>query len=124
MDNSRNVTFGLHVATSSSRSPSAAVAAAIKKLCGTKAEVPFGPMKNLNIEYFHFCSDCLITYSVEDGRVDATVIISQQHKTGQMADNPPLLASVVFDLQKHNVPQIKYQTTRHTLMNPVNTTLF
>ena len=108
MDNSRNVTFGLHVATSSSRSPSAAVAAAIKKLCGTKAEVPFGPMKNLNIKYFHFCSDCLITYSVEDGRVDATVIISQQHKTGQMADNPPLLASVVFD----------------TLMNPVNTTLF
>ena len=123
MDNSRNVTFGLHVATSSS-SPSAAVAAAIKKLSDTKAEVPFGLMKNLNIEYFHFWSNCLITYSVEDGRVDATVIISQQHKTGQMADNPPLLASVVFDLQKHNVPQIKYQTMRHTLMNPVNTTLF
>ena len=108
MDNSRNVTFGLHVVTSSSSSPSAAVAAAIKKLSDTKAEVPFGLMKNLNIEYFHFCSDCLLAYSVEDGRVDATVIISQQHKTGQMADNPPLLASVIFD----------------TLMNPVNTTLF
>ena len=74
-------------------------------------------MKNLNIEYFHFCSDCLLAYSVEDGRVDATVIISQQHKTGQMADNPPLLAYVVFDLQKHDVPQIKYQTMQHTFMN-------
>ena len=41
-----------------------------------------------------------------------------------MADNPPLLAYVVFDLQKHDVPQIKYQTMRHTLMNPVKTTLF
>ena len=60
MDNSRNVTFGLHVVTSSSSSPSAAVAAAIKKLSDTKAEVPFGLMKNLNIEYFHFCSDGLI----------------------------------------------------------------
>ena len=34
---------------------------------------------------------------MEDGGVDSTVIESQQHKIGQMADFPPLLASSVFD---------------------------
>ena len=54
---------------------------------------------------------------MEDGGVDTTVIVSQQHKTDQMADNSLLLASVVFEVQKHDVPQIKYQTMRHTFMN-------
>ena len=34
---------------------------------------------------------------MEDGGVDTTVIESRQHKIGQMADFPPLLASSVFD---------------------------
>ena len=38
---------------------------------------------------------------MEDGGVDTTVIISQEHKTDQMADNSLLLASVVYVLQKH-----------------------
>ena len=41
-----------------------------------------------------------------------------------MADFPPLLPILVFDLEKPDAPQIKSQTTRHTLMNLVNTTLF
>ena len=35
---------------------------------------------------------------MEDEGVDTTVIDSGQHKMGQMADFPPLLASLVFDL--------------------------
>ena len=35
---------------------------------------------------------------MEDGGVDTTVIDSRQHKMGQTADFPPLLASLVFDL--------------------------
>ena len=35
---------------------------------------------------------------MEDGGVVTTVIDSWQHKMGQMADFPPLLASSVFDL--------------------------
>ena len=46
---------------------------------------------------------------MEDGGVDTTVIVSQQHKTDQMADNSLLLASVVY---------------KNKLMNLVNTTLF
>jgi hypothetical protein len=42
---------------------------------------------------------------------------------GQMADFPPLLASSMFDFYKQETPQIKSQTTQHTLMNLVNTTL-
>ena len=38
---------------------------------------------------------------MEDEGVDTTVIVSQQHKTHQMADNSPLLASVVYALFKH-----------------------
>ena len=34
----------------------------------------------------------------KDGGVDTTVIDSRQHKLGQMADFPPLLASSIFDL--------------------------
>ena len=36
--------------------------------------------------------------TMEDWGVDTTVINSRQHKMGQMADIPPLLASSVFDL--------------------------
>ena len=43
---------------------------------------------------------------------------------GQMADFPPLVASSVFDFKKHEVPQIKSETMRDTLMNLVNRTLF
>ena len=32
---------------------------------------------------------------------------------GQMADFPPLLASLIFDLYKQETPQIKSQTMRH-----------
>ena len=38
---------------------------------------------------------------MEDGGVDTTVIVSQQHKTDQMADNSLLLAYVVYALLKH-----------------------
>ena len=40
-----------------------------------------------------------------------------------MADLPPPETSLAFDLLKHEVPQIKYHTMRHPLMNLVNTTL-
>ena len=43
---------------------------------------------------------------MEDGVVDTTVIKSRQHKIGRMADFPSLIASTVFDLEKHDVPQI------------------
>ena len=61
---------------------------------------------------------------MEDGGVDTTLIESRQHKLGQMADFPPLLASSVFDWEKYDVLQIKSQTLRHALMNLVKTTLF
>ena len=61
--------------------------------------------------------------SMEDGGVDTTVIDRRQHKMGQMADFPPLLASSIIDLYKHDTTQIKSQTMWHTLMNLVNTTL-
>ena len=35
---------------------------------------------------------------------------SQQHKIGRIADFPTLLASSVFGLEKHEVPQIESQT--------------
>ena len=55
---------------------------------------------------------------MEDGGVDTTLIeCSRQHKIGRMADFPPILASSVFDLEKHDIPRIKYQTLRHALMN-------
>ena len=60
---------------------------------------------------------------MEDGGVDTTILESRQHKMGQMADFPPLLASSIFDLYKHKSPQIKSQIMRHTLMNLVHTTL-
>ena len=41
-----------------------------------------------------------------------------------MADFPPLLTFLIFDFKKLDVPQIKSQTTRHAVMNFVNTTLF
>ena len=56
---------------------------------------------------------------MENGGVDR-----RQHKMGRMAEFPPLLASSIFDLYKHETPQIKSQVMRHTLMNLVNTTLF
>ena len=43
---------------------------------------------------------------------------------GQMADFPPFFACSVFDLLKHDVPQIKSHTMRQELMNLINTTLF
>ena len=60
---------------------------------------------------------------MDNGGVDTSVIDRRQHKMGQMANIPPLLASSIFDLYKHETPQIKSQTMRHTLMNLVNTTL-
>ena len=41
---------------------------------------------------------------MEDGGVYTTVIESRQHKMGQMADFPPLLASSVFDRESSNDP--------------------
>ena len=38
---------------------------------------------------------------MENGGVDSTANYSQQQKMGQMTDIPPLLASSVFDLWKH-----------------------
>ena len=61
---------------------------------------------------------------MEDGDVDRTVLDCWQHQLGQMADFPPLLTLLVFDLLRLDAPQIKSQTMRHTLMNLVNTTLF
>ena len=61
---------------------------------------------------------------MEDGGVDRTVIDCWQHQFGQMADFPPLLTILVFDLKKPDATQIKSQTMRHTLMNLVNKTLF
>jgi hypothetical protein len=54
---------------------------------------------------------------MEDGGVDRTIIDCRQHQLGQMADFPPLLKFLVFDLYKLDVPQIKSWTMRHTLLN-------
>ena len=62
--------------------------------------------------------------SMEDGGVETTVKDRRQRKMGQMADFPPLLASSIIDLYKHDTPQIKSQTMRPTLINLVNTTFF
>ena len=61
---------------------------------------------------------------MEDGGVETTVKDRRYRKMGQMADLPPLLASSIIDLYKHDTPQVKSQTKRPTLMNLVNTTLF
>ena len=58
------------------------------------------------------------------GVVDRTVIDCRKNQLGRMADFPPLLASSVFKLSKHDVPQIAFQTMRYSLMNFVNTTFF
>ena len=63
-------------------------------------------------------------FTMENVGVDTIVRARRHHKMGQMADFPPLLASLIFDLYKQETPQIKSQTMRHTLMNLVNTTLF
>ena len=49
-----------------------------------------------------------------------------RHSAAQKGQNvsPPYLISSVFDLYKHDVPQIKSQTMGHALMDLVNTTLF
>ena len=39
---------------------------------------------------------------MEDGGVDTTVIDSRQHKMGQMADFPPLLASSISKFCKYD----------------------
>ena len=52
---------------------------------------------------------------MEDGGVDTTDTESGQQEMGQMADFLLLLASSVFDLIKHDVPQIQSQTLRHTV---------
>ena len=62
--------------------------------------------------------------SMEDGGVDTTVKDRQQQKKGKMAEFPPLLASSIIDLYKHDTPQFKSKTMRPTLMNLVNTTFF
>ena len=61
---------------------------------------------------------------MDSGGVDTTVIDSRQDKMGQIADFLSLLPSSDFDLEKHDVPQIKSQTMQHVLMNLVNATLF
>ena len=62
--------------------------------------------------------------SMENGGVDTTVKERRQHKKSQMADFPPLLASSIIDLYKHDTPQFKFKTKQPTLMNLVNTTFF
>ena len=59
---------------------------------------------------------------MEDGGVDTTVINSRQHKIGQMADFPTLLASSVLGLE--NMKYLKLNLRPWGTMNLVNTTLF
>ena len=94
----RNILIHINVAASSS-SPRAAVTAAIKScLVQTQSFLT----DSWIISIVNICtSDCLITYSMEDGGVDTTVIVSWQHKPDQMADNSLLLAYVVYALLKH-----------------------
>ena len=60
---------------------------------------------------------------MEDGGLNTAVIDNWQHKNGRMADFPPCLASSVFDLYKHYVPQMKSQIMGHALMDLANTIL-
>ena len=46
---------------------------------------------------------------MEDGGVDTTVTESRQHKMGQMADFPPLLASSGFDF-KNIIPVCSFMS--------------
>ena len=54
---------------------------------------------------------------MENGGVDITVINSRQHKIGQMADIPPLVAYSFFKFQEHEVPQIESETMQNTLIH-------
>ena len=62
--------------------------------------------------------------SMEDGGVETTVKDRRHRKMGKTTDSPPLLASSIIDLYKHDTPQIKSPTMRPTLMNSDNKTLF
>ena len=57
---------------------------------------------------------------MEDGGVDATVMEYWQHLLGKMADFLSFITFSVFDLKRHNVPQIKCQTMWHSLMTQLN----
>ena len=61
---------------------------------------------------------------MDDGGVDTTVKDRRRRKMGKMAEFPPLLASSIIDLYKHDTPQFKFKTKQPTLMNLVNTTFF
>ena len=63
-------------------------------------------------------------FTMENEGVDNIVRDRRHHKMGQMADFPPLLASLIFDLYKQETPQIKSETMCHTLMNLVNTNMW
>ena len=54
---------------------------------------------------------------MEDGGVDRTVIDCRQNQLDQMADFPPILTFLIFDLQKLEVPQIKLHMMQHTGMS-------
>ena len=56
---------------------------------------------------------------MEDGGKDLTVIDCWQNQLGQMADFPPVLTFFNFLTYKNlmYIPQIKFQTMRHTRMN-------
>ena len=56
--------------------------------------------------------------------VEIGLLYCWQNQLGQMADFPPPLTFLIFDLKKPDVPQIKSQIMRHTWMNLVNKTLF
>ena len=51
---------------------------------------------------------------MENGGIDTNC---RQNQLGQMADFPPRLTFLVFDLQKLDVPQTNSQTMGHTRMN-------
>jgi hypothetical protein len=57
--------------------------------------------------------------SMEDGGVDRNVIDCWQHQLSQMADFPPLLTSLVFDLTLVTQPmlQCRLNSTKLTSMN-------
>ena len=62
-------------------------------------------------------------FLVHHGCVRSTVIERRQHQLGRMADFQPPVTFLAFDLQNHEIPQIKSQTKRHPLMDLFNTTL-
>ena len=53
----------------------------------------------------------------QDIGICRTVIDCRQNQLGQTADFSPLLISIIFDLSKLDVPQIKSQAMRHTRIN-------